>query len=76
MPPGRPKTNLGLVLGAQLGAMLATFSAQGGPRSPRTPPKGVPGDVLARLGGVLGRLGGVLGRLLLALGPQEAPKES
>ena len=57
-PPGRPKTDFGSVLGAQLGAMLATFSTQDGPGSPRTPPKGVLGNVLARLGGVLGPLGG------------------
>ena len=34
-PPGRPKTDFAPVLGAPLGAMLATFSTQDGPRNPR-----------------------------------------
>ena len=54
----RTPQDFGSVLGAQLGAMLVTFSTPDGPRSPRTLPKGVLGNVLARLGGVLGPLGG------------------
>ena len=57
-PPGRLKTDFGSVLGSQLGAILATFSAQDAPEAPRTPPKGLLGNVLERLGGVLGPLGG------------------
>ena len=56
--PGRLKTDFGSLLGAQLGAMLATFSAQDGPRGSRTPLKGFLEDVLGRLGVVLGHLGG------------------
>ena len=34
-PLGRLRTDFGFVLGAQLGAILATFSAQDGPRGPQ-----------------------------------------
>ena len=37
---------------------MATFSAHVGLEAPRTPPKGLLGNVLERLGGVLGTLGG------------------
>ena len=57
-PPRRPKTDFASVLGANLGPSWAPFSAQDSLQAPRTPPKGLLGNVLGRLGGVLGPLGG------------------